>query len=66
MFGAVVAEDNRAVAEIFMFSDAADNRGGVIVFPVERVTLRYKGKDFFKPLYEYYLRYLNYTLLYIL
>lgn len=47
MFCPVVAEDDGSIAEIFVFGDFADDRGGIIVFPVEGVHIRYKSKEKF-------------------
>lgn len=41
VFGTVVAENDGTVAEVFMFGDFFDYGGGVVVFPVERVHIRY-------------------------
>ncbi len=41
MFGTVMTEDDGAVAEMFVFGDFFDYGGGVVVFPVEGVHIRY-------------------------
>lgn len=49
MFCPVVAEDDGSIAEVFVFGDFADDRGGIIVFPVEGVNVPLDGViiDFF-------------------
>lgn len=41
VFCSVVAEDDGTVAEVFVFCDFPDNGGSIVVFPVERVNIRY-------------------------
>ncbi len=41
MLGAVVTENDGAVAEVAMLGDFLDDGGSVIVFPVQGVHIRY-------------------------
>ena len=41
MFGSIVAENDGTVAEVAMLGDFLDDGGSVVVFPVERVHIRY-------------------------
>ena len=52
MFSAVVAENDRAVAKVLVLGDAADDGGGIVVFPVKGVTIMYKSKDKFERMYN--------------
>lgn len=47
VFPAVVAEYDRAVAEMLVLCDTPYNGGGVIVLPVEAVNIRYKSQEKF-------------------
>ncbi len=41
MFCAVVAENDGAITEVTVFGDFLDDGGGVVVFPVQGVHIRY-------------------------
>lgn len=45
IFGTVMAEDNAAVAEMFMLRDRLDDGIHAVIFPVEGITIIYRGKD---------------------